>query len=106
MATKLDTPALLWVVPIGALCLWSICVGAGIIGRRRRTKFVEWSTNTFGVGAGAVLINLSMALGMTGWAGFQMGLGGTSLANLFGINQAILDRCFRDGAARFNPWEP
>ncbi len=88
LATKLETPALLWVVPIGAFCLWAICVAAGIIGRRRRTKFVEWSTNTFGIGAGAILINLSMALGMTGWAGFQMGLGGTSLANLFGINQA------------------
>ena len=88
LATRLDTPALLWVVPIGAFCLWAICVAAGIIGRRRRTKFVEWSTNTFGIGAGAILINLSMALGMTGWAGFQMGLGGTSLANLFGINQA------------------
>ncbi len=88
LATKLDTPALLWVIPLGALCLWMIASTAGIIGRRNRQKFVEWSTATFGVGTGAILINLSMALGMTGWAGFQMGLGGTSLANLFGIHQA------------------
>lgn len=88
LATKLETPALLWVVPIGAFCLWAISCTAGIIGRRNRQKFVNWSTATFGIGTGAVLINLSMALGMTGWAGFQMGLGGTSLANLFGINSA------------------
>ena len=88
LATKLDANYLLWVVPIGAFCLWAICFLSGIIGRRQRTKFIEWSSATFGVGTGAILINLSMALGMTGWSGFQMGLGGTSLANLFGINQA------------------
>lgn len=88
LATRLDVPALIWVLPIGVFCLWALCVMAGIVGRRNRTKFVAWSTATFGAGAGAILINLSMALGMTGWAGFQMGLGGTSLANLFGINQA------------------
>ncbi|MFK7800190.1 MAG: hypothetical protein AB8G95_01030 [Anaerolineae bacterium] len=88
LATRLENPALLWAVPLGAFCLWSICMMAGIIGRRQRQTFVRWSTATFGVGVGATLINLSMALGMTGWVGFQMGLGGTSFANLMGINNA------------------
>lgn len=86
LATRLSLPVLLWAVPLGALCLWSICLTAGIIGRRQRQTFVQWSTATFGIGLGAILINLSMALGMTGWGGFQMGLGGTSFANLLGIN--------------------
>lgn len=88
LATKLETPALMWVVPLGAFCLWSVAVLAGTIGRRQRLRFVEWSTATFGIGVGAILMNLAMALGMTGWAGFQMGLGGTSFANLLGINQS------------------
>lgn len=88
LATRLEVSALLWTIPIGAFCLWSICVLAGIIGRRKRQTFVRWSTTTFGAGIGATLINLSMALGMTGWSGFQLGLGGTSLANLLGIENA------------------
>ena len=88
LATRLETPTLTWVVPIGAFFLWLACFLAGLIGRRRRFTFVNWSTATFGAGIGAILMNLTMALGLTGWSGFQMGLGGTSFANLMGINQA------------------
>lgn len=88
LATRLETPTLTWVVPIGAFFLWLACFLAGLIGRRRRFTFVNWSTATFGTGIGAILMNLTMALGLTGWSGFQMGLGGTSFANLLGINQA------------------
>ncbi|MFT5194015.1 MAG: purine-cytosine permease-like protein [Cellvibrionaceae bacterium] len=88
LAARLEKPTLIWVLPLGVFCLWAITLACGLIGRRKRHKFVEWSTATFGIGVGAVLINLSMALGMTGWSGFQMGLGGTSFANLMGINHA------------------
>ncbi len=65
--------------------LASLAVICGIIGRRYRATFARWSAHTFGLGVGAVLLNLMMALGMSGWGGFQMGLGGTSFGNLFGL---------------------
>lgn len=82
LATHLDLPALLWLIPLGSLLLGGIAISAGIIGRRRRETFAQWSSATFGLGVGAILINVMMALGMTGWSGFQIGLGGTGFGNL------------------------
>ncbi|MEM7802405.1 MAG: hypothetical protein AAF633_24645 [Chloroflexota bacterium] len=82
LASHLDLNNLIWLIPIGVLALAGISMTAGIIGRRRRETFAKWSSATFGMGIGAILINLMMALGMSGWSGFQVGLGGTGLSNL------------------------
>lgn len=83
LASEIAINHLFWLVPISTSLLTLLCVTAGTIGRRRRESFSAWSASTFGDSLGATLINLVMALGMTGWAGFQMGLGGTSLGQLF-----------------------
>lgn len=82
LATRLPLTALYWLVPIGAFLISSIAVLAGIIGRRRREPFTQWAQSTFGSGLGVVILNLIMAVGMTGWSGFQHGLAGTSLSNM------------------------
>lgn len=85
LASRLPLAALVWLVPLGSVALVGIAVACGLIGRRHRVTFARWSTHTFGVGVGALLLNAMMALGMSGWSGFQMGLGGTGLGNLVGL---------------------
>lgn len=82
LATRMPLTALYWLVPIGAFLISAIAVLAGIIGRRRREPFTLWAQSTFGSGIGVVILNAIMAIGMTGWSGFQQGLAGTSLSNM------------------------
>lgn len=82
LASRLPLTSLVWLVPLGALLITSIAVTAGIIGRRRREPFTMWAQSTFGPGVGVLLLNLTMALGMIGWSGFQHGLAGTGFANI------------------------
>lgn len=82
LASRLPLLDLLWLMPLGAILLSSLAGLCGVIARRRREPFAKWSSSTFGMGIGALLLNAMMAAGMMGWSGFQMGLAGTSLSNL------------------------
>ena len=82
LAARVAFPHLLWLMPLGALLLATIAGLCGVIARRRREQFAKWSISTFGLGVGALMLNVMMAAGMMGWSGFQLGLAGTSLANL------------------------
>lgn len=72
-------------MPLGAAILCCLAGSCGVIARRRREPFAKWSVSTFGLGAGALLLNVMMATGMMGWSGFQLGLAGTSLANILSL---------------------
>lgn len=85
LAARLPLSALWWLMPMGAIILCSLAGLCGVIARRRREPFAKWSVSTFGLGIGALLLNVMMAGGMAGWSGFQMGLAGTSLANLLSV---------------------
>ena len=82
LASRIAFEHLVWLMPLGSAILASLAILAGMIGRWRRQPFSQWSSQTFGVGLGAILINLMMAFGMSGWHGFQLGLMGTGMANL------------------------
>ncbi len=69
-------------MPLGALVLTILVITVATIGRRQRQPLAQLSGTTFGLGLGALLINLIMGVGMMGWGGFQFGLTGVSLANL------------------------
>ncbi|MGB1250511.1 MAG: hypothetical protein ACPG8W_07880 [Candidatus Promineifilaceae bacterium] len=85
LASRLPLSALWWLMPLGAAILCCLAGSCGVIARRRREPFAKWSVSTFGLGAGALLLNVMMATGMMGWSGFQLGLAGTSLANILSL---------------------
>lgn len=85
LASRLPPAALLWIVLLGSALLITITIACGLIGRRNRASYTRWTAHTFGLGLGALLLNGMMALGMSGWSGFQLGLGGTGLGNLIGL---------------------
>jgi hypothetical protein len=85
LASQLPLPALLLLIPVGALALTALAVTQGIVGRRRREALAERAASTFGSGLGAGLLNLLMALGMIGWGSFYVGLAGFSLASLLSL---------------------
>lgn len=82
LATRLPLSALYWLVPMSAFLISCVAVTAGIIGRRRREPFTQWAQSTFGTGIGVIILNAMMAVGMTGWSGFQHGLAGNGFAHM------------------------
>ncbi len=82
LAAQLPFSTLYWVIPVGAVLLISMSIASGLIGQKLRAPFARWSVSTFGLGIGALTLNLIMAFGMIGWHGFQLGLAGTALSGL------------------------
>ena len=84
LASRLPVEVLVWLMPMGILLLGFVTVGLSILGFRNRAPFGKLARTIFGVGLGGILLNILMALGMSGWNGFQLGLTGTGLSNLLG----------------------
>jgi hypothetical protein len=84
LAARVSLSRLAVLIPLGTILLTALVLTAGVIGRRYRLPLAGLASRTFGDGAGARVLNLLMALGMLGWAGFQVGLAGSSLSGLLG----------------------
>ncbi len=82
LAGQVPLKHLLILIPLGTILLTALIVTAGAISRRRRLPLAGLASQTLGDGAGAMALNLCMALGMMGWGGFQTGLVGSSIAGL------------------------
>ena len=67
LASRTSLSALAILIPIGALALTALAVTQGLISRRHRAPLAQRAADTFGTGMGATILNLLMALGMTGW---------------------------------------
>lgn len=85
LATVLPFSPLLPIMVIGSLLLTGLAMAQGISARRRRQALGRRAAQTFGLGWGAGVLNLAMALGMIGWGGFHNGVSGASAASLFGL---------------------
>jgi len=86
LAMRLSPPAVLGVILAGGLLLAVLATAQGWLGQRRRYSLAVQAEATFGK-AGWVL-NLMMAMGLLGWLGFYIGLGGAMLAHLLGLPDA------------------
>ena len=85
LATVMPFAPLLPVMVVGAILLTGLAIAQGVSARRRRQPLGRRAAQTFGLGLGAGVLNLAMAVGMIGWGGFHNGVSGASAANLFGL---------------------
>ncbi len=70
--------------------LVGVTTTAALVGQKYEAPLAKWASNTFGLGIGMMLINLLMAVRMSGWNGFQLGLMGKAASNLGRVSPYIL----------------
>ncbi|GBD08489.1 hypothetical protein HRbin22_00729 [Candidatus Thermoflexus japonica] len=87
LAARLSPPAVLGVILLGGFLLAALATAQGWAGQRQRQSLAVQAEKTFGR-IGWVL-NLMMALGLLGWLGFYIGLGGAMAAHLLGLPDPI-----------------
>ncbi len=83
LADRFSPPALVGVILVGGLLLAALATAQGWVSWRRRQPLAAQAEVVFG-GFGKAL-NLAMALGLLGWLGFYIGLGGAMTAHLLGL---------------------
>ncbi len=83
LVDRFSPPALVGVILVGGLLLAALATAQGWVSWRRRQPLAAQAEAVFG-GFGKAL-NLAMALGLLGWLGFYIGLGGAMTAHLLGL---------------------
>lgn len=79
LADRLPPPAVAGVILAGGALLTALAVAEGEIARRRRQAFAAHATAA--LGPGGRILQAGMALGLIGWLGFYIGLGGAMFAH-------------------------
>ncbi|WP_448595141.1 hypothetical protein [Thermoflexus hugenholtzii] len=83
LADRFSPPALVGVILVGGFLLTALATAQGWRSWRRRQPLAAQAEAVFGKFGKA--LNLAMALGLLGWLGFYIGLGGAMTAHLLGL---------------------